>query len=46
MGNKQGIAFSLILVPILKAFGTGLRGVPKIIGTNPLKYDALLVFKK
>jgi hypothetical protein len=36
---SQDIAFSLILPPIL----SGLRGVPIIIGTNPLKYHVLPV---
>jgi len=30
--------FLLILVPIPKAFGTGLRGIPIRIGINPQKY--------
>jgi hypothetical protein len=40
MFYRQDIAFSLILVPTKSE----LRGVPKIIGTNPLKYYVLPVF--
>ncbi len=50
MNRKENIAFSLILVPIPKAFGTELRGFARfynlifycgIAGKKPLKYYIL-----
>jgi len=32
------MVFSLVLVLIPKAFGTGLRGIPVRTGIKPLKY--------